>query len=84
MSPEAQYVVVEARFQELSQEEQISATLCTSAVPSPEEAHVLKNTQHTWSGHLYFGEQCYYGKQIMFTNGLKLLLTGDRINLTMT
>lgn len=39
MSPEVQYVVVKARFQELSQEEEISATLSTSDVPTPGEAH---------------------------------------------
>ena len=46
MSPEVQYVVAKARFQELSQEEQISAPLCTSDVPTPGEAHFKKYTAH--------------------------------------
>lgn len=46
MSPEVQYVVVKARFQELSQEEQISAPLCASDVPTPGEAHFKKYTAH--------------------------------------
>ena len=58
--------------------------LCVHQLSPHQGKHIFKNTQHTWSGHLYFGEQSYYGKQIMFTNGLQLLLRGNRINLTMT